>query len=521
MRKPCTRSAGTCRTLLSLAVGLGVVGVGGIVESGFAQCEETHSGGLPERIAAARTLPERIDLAQHFAKDFILDRYSLPGMSLAVAIDGKIVWSEGFGFADVERKISATAKTRFRVGSVSKVFTAAAIALLYEQGKLDLDAPVQRYVPEFPSKGAAITTRQLTAHTAGIRHYNENEMKKRNTKHYNDVVDALHFFKNDPLVFPPGEGYAYSSYGWTLISAVVQRAADQDFLDFMRGNVFQPLGMKDTCADDVTVDISNRAAPYSGSTRVTSGYDPSFLWAGGGYLSTAEDMVRFGSAFLPASRFLKPETLKQMFTKQKKKDGKEVSHGIAWFVDTLDNGKPVYHHGGMTEGGTAILLVRPEDRIVVAYAGNSSSGPDEMEANLIAGIFLGSTEGLVLTGSLERRRKSKTVWAALRAAHESWRSALANHDIDTAMSVISEDFTGPIWANKAALRQKLSAAFETGDVAVDDSGGSFALRGLDPGSFAHISRLKVSGPLFDGAMRISLKWEESGWKIINWRADDE
>src|SRR5438874_290284 len=132
--------------------------------------------------------------------------------ALVVAVDGRIVWSEAFGYANLATKRPTTPTTQFRIGSVSKPLTADAVAQLYEAGKLDLDAPIQRYVPTFPDKGAVITTRLLGGHLAGIRHYQGDEFTLN--RHYATVTRGLAIFENDSLVAPPGTRFSYSSYGF-------------------------------------------------------------------------------------------------------------------------------------------------------------------------------------------------------------------------------------------------------------------------------------------------------------------
>jgi CubicO group peptidase (beta-lactamase class C family) len=149
------------------------------------------------------------------------------GFSVAVAVNGRVVWTQGYGYADLEQKVPVTPETKFRIGSVSKSLTAAAVARLAQEGKLDVDAPVQRYVPTFPDKGVVITTREVGGHLAGIRPYNDGEFET--CAHYANVVDALDIFKNDPLIAPPGTKFSYSSYGFNLISAVVRGAAGESF----------------------------------------------------------------------------------------------------------------------------------------------------------------------------------------------------------------------------------------------------------------------------------------------------
>src|SRR5258705_7682450 len=242
---------------------------------------------------------------------------NIPGFALAVAVDGRIVWSEAFGFADVAAQRPATAATQFRIGSVSKPLTATAIAQLFETGKLDLDAPVQRYVPTFPDKGVSITTRLVGGHLAGIRHYKGDEFTLN--RRFATVTEALSIFKDDSLVFPSGTRFSYSSYGFNLLSAVVEGASREEFLAYMSRHVFKPLRMTATAPDKNDSLIPNRTRFYDrnieGLYALSQPVDNSYKWGGGGFLSTAEDLVRFGSALLGPG-FLKGATLELLFTPQ-------------------------------------------------------------------------------------------------------------------------------------------------------------------------------------------------------------
>ena len=192
-----------------------------------------------------------------------LARRGYPGIAIAVAVGGETVWSEGFGYADLEHRVPMSPAVKFRVGSISKSMTAAAVATLVEAGRLDLDAPVQRYVPSFPEKAHPVTTRQLGGHLAGIRHYQGDENLIRDP--YPTVLDGLAIFADDPLLHEPGTAFAYTSHGFNLISAVVAGAAGRPFLDYMREAVFRPLGMRDTVADFVT-----RSSPRTSATTAPS-----------------------------------------------------------------------------------------------------------------------------------------------------------------------------------------------------------------------------------------------------------
>lgn len=304
----------------------------------------------------------------------IREALEIPGLAVAVGVEGRLVWSQAFGFADREGGVPATRTTRFRVGSVSKPLTAAAVALLHEKGLLDLDAPIQRYVPSFPEKEFPITTRLLAGHLAGIRHYLGEEFRIR--RRYATVLEGLEIFRDDPLLHPPGTRFAYSSYGWNLISAAVEGASGEEFLSFMDRHVFGPLGMSHTEADRAEAEIPERTRFYergeAGGIGEAPPVDLSHKWAGGGFLSTPEDLVRFGSAHL-GEGFLREETLELLFTSQRTSAGEETGYGIGWRVDSDAKRGRFAVHTGSSVGGSAILVVFRDDRAVFAMAANLSS----------------------------------------------------------------------------------------------------------------------------------------------------
>ena len=335
-----------------------------------APCVSRRAGGVPpayrETVARMRAL--------------VCERLAprIPGVQVAVAIDGTLVWSEGFGYADAARRRPVTRATQFRIGSVSKPLTAAAVALLYEHGKLDLDAPIQRYVPTFPDKGYPITTRQLAGHLAGIRHYRDREFFQN--RHFATVRDGLAIFQDDSLLFPPGTRFSYSSYGWNLVSAVVEGAAGEEFLPYISAHVFRPLGLTHTAPDRSDSVIPDRTQFYdadsTGAYHVAPAVDNSYKWAGGGFVSTAEDLVKFGSALM-APGFLRRETLDLLFTSQRTSAGEETGYGIGWFVKQDSLGHHWAFHGGSAVGGTAVLGVDRDAHLVLALLTNLSDAPVE------------------------------------------------------------------------------------------------------------------------------------------------
>jgi serine beta-lactamase-like protein LACTB len=295
----------------------------------------------------------------------------VPGVSITVLREGRRIWSEGFGWADLEQRVRVTPLTRFRIGSVSKPLTAVAIGLLLEAGRLDLDAPVQRYVPGFPEKRWPITTRLLAGHLAGIRHYRGDEFGSM--RRYASVTDGLAIFRDDSLEFRPGSRYLYSSYGWNLVSAVIEGASGEPFLDYMHERVFKPLGLRQTTADHPDSIVPFRARWYTGprDSVVNAPYvDPSYKWAGGGFVSTTEDLAAFGQAML-AGALLRRETFELLATSQRTLDGRETGYGMGWSVGRDRAGRRRIMHSGGSTGGTAFLILYPDERLVFAMLANS------------------------------------------------------------------------------------------------------------------------------------------------------
>jgi CubicO group peptidase (beta-lactamase class C family) len=317
-----------------------------------------------------------------------MEEQGIPGLSVAVGAGGKIVWAEGFGWADLENRVPVWPATKFRIASISKSLTAGAVGVLVEEGRLDLDAPVQDYVPSFPEKRWPVTTRLLGGHLGGIRHYRGREFESRT--HYDDVADALEIFSADSLLHEPVSAYLYSTYGWNLISAVVQGAAGEPFLHFMRREVLDPAGMEETVAEHVDSLIYHRSKSYErsedGHLLNAPWVDNSNKWAGGGYLSTASDLVRYAFAYL-GGEFLQPEIVDLLWTSQETTGGERTGYGIGWRDSESEGRHMVYHTGGAV-GGTTVLTIFPDEDVVVAILTNVGGASQTGNAREIAELFI-------------------------------------------------------------------------------------------------------------------------------------
>lgn len=297
----------------------------------------------------------------------------VPGLALSIAVEGEIAYSKGYGFADVEQEVAVDpGKTKFRIASISKTVTADALMQLVEANKLDLDAPIQEYVPTFPEKRWPITTRSVGGHLGGIRHYRGNEMMSG--KFYPNVAQGLEIFKDDSLLFEPETKYSYSSYGYNLISAVIEGAAGMDYLTYMQLNVFDKLNMNNTTPEYMDRIISNRGRYYErkGDGVVNSPYvDNSYKWAGGGLLSTSEDLIKFAKAHTN-NDFLSKKSINTLITSQKTSDGKDTKYGIGWRTDTDKEGHHWVGHTGGAVGGSSKFMIYPDEKIIIVVLTNLS-----------------------------------------------------------------------------------------------------------------------------------------------------
>lgn len=303
-------------------------------------------------------------------------RLNAPGISVAIAVDDRIVFSSGYGLADVEHEAPARATTVYRVASISKPMAATAVMQLVEQGRVALDDSIRKYAPEFPDKGGlAITLRHILTHTSGIRHYKVGEMA--HPVRYDSIADAIAIFKDDPLLFTPGTKYSYSTYAYNLLAGVIEKVSGLTFEAYMHEKVWGPAGMKDTRLEHPRQIVANRARQYvkggDGSDVSNAPYaDLSVKWAGGGIISTVEDLIRFHIA-LDEGRLLKPETLERMYTLGALTDGSKIEYVLGWRVQVDPQGRRwIWHNGGAT-GGTTFLLRHPDDQLAVAIMCNVES----------------------------------------------------------------------------------------------------------------------------------------------------
>ena len=344
----------------------------------------TDPAVVPSTVAAAPA--ERYAGAVEKARSLVralLVRENLPGISVAVAIDGEIVWAEGFGFANVERRVPVTPRTRFRTGSVSKTLTAATVALLHDRGRIDLDAPVQTYVPSYPQKQWPITIRQLLGDVAGVHRPRGDSDDNLAYGHCTSLSEAVKVIADEPLSFEPGTKYQFSTYGWVLLSAVVENASREPFPSFMNREVFKPLGMDRTALEgaDADTDVVSFYLPRAAMNsryglESGPGADYSCFAGAGAFLSTPSDLVRLGSAMMKPG-LLAAKTINLFQTPFQLKSGASTGFALGWKVDTINlAGAParLLRHRATPTGSTVSLSLFPDRNLVIAATTNITHG---------------------------------------------------------------------------------------------------------------------------------------------------
>ncbi|HEV3470708.1 MAG TPA: serine hydrolase domain-containing protein [Pyrinomonadaceae bacterium] len=325
--------------------------------------------------APARGYAEAAEAGRAAIRGMML-KDGVPGVGAAVAVGGEVVWAEGFGFADLERRAPVTAQTKFGIGSVTKSLTTALLGRLVEEGAADLDAPVERYLPDFPHKNLGISARLIAGHLSGLDD-TFNTAHAYTTAHFDTTAAALGQIYKEPLRHRPRERHFYTTGPYTIIAGVIERASRRDFLDAMSHYVTGPLGLRDTVPNDRRAVVPHRTSFYlkeGGRTVNAPCFDPSFKWAGAGYLSTAGDVARFGSALLRPG-FLRQSTLDELFRPLKTSAGEETGFGLGWRVGTDKKGRRIFHQPGGGPGISCWLVLYPEEGLAIAILSNQTGAP--------------------------------------------------------------------------------------------------------------------------------------------------
>lgn len=318
----------------------------------------------------------------------LVSEKGVPGISIAVGINNQPSYAKGFGQSDVENSVDTTTETRFRTASIAKSLTSVAVLSLVEEGKIDLDAEVQQYCPNYPKKRWPVTVRQVLGHLGGVRHY-KSSGEASSTEHFFSLDAGLATFAEDPLLHEPGTKFRYSSFGYNLLGSVAEGAGGQEFFSLLSERVLKPSGMTHTVTDDTFAVIQGRAKGYvrhngrslyrfpkrhnliAGELYNSKLHDTSMKIPGGGLLSTPTDLIRFACA-VNRQLLLPEKRVEQMWTAQKTTSGRETGYGLGWKVGKQLDRRAVWHTGGQS-GTSTVLLLFPESGTSVAVMCNLQS----------------------------------------------------------------------------------------------------------------------------------------------------
>ena len=334
------------------------------------------------------TFKESPKTPKDYALNFLI-KEKIPGMAISVSKNGTIVWSEGFGYSNISKKTKVSPKTtQFRIASISKPITAVVLATLTDQGKVNVDASLYKYLQDYPKKQYDFTLRQVGGHTSGIRHYKEGEfiLNKKMS-----ITEGLNIFKYDSLLFKPQTDYKYSTYAWNLLSEVIQTVAKTPFETYTNNVLFKPLKMDDSVLDYCDSIMPNRTQFYrktedfkiKPATQVCN----EFKAAGGGFLSTSEDLIKFGNEII-SPKLISKASLKDLTEPQILNSGKSTNYGIGFSIGKTKRGTPKYGHSGGGIGASTLLLIYPEEHVVISILTNLSNVPIYNIGNQLEAIFI-------------------------------------------------------------------------------------------------------------------------------------
>jgi CubicO group peptidase (beta-lactamase class C family) len=345
-------------------------------------------------VSAVRADDGPVDIAakldKHLSSIYPADE---PGAAVLVVQRGDVVLRKGYGMANLEHDIRITPESVFRVGSMTKFFTATAILMLEEQGRLSLDDDITQYLPDYPTHGEKITIRHLVAHTSGIWDYLN--LPKMQEGWHDDITPQglINLFKDKPLEFKPGDGFAYSNSNYILLGVIIEKVSGQSYQDFVQEKIFTPAGMKSTRYGGHLPIIPNRAAGYEPSGD--GGYNNArFLnmsepYAAGGHVSTVDDLYRWDQAYL-GGKLISKDTLGRALTRFRLNNGKEVPVACGCGISDFLGHRIIVYAGGIHGFATQAVIVPDEDLHVIVLSNNPRHprGVSDVAADLTA-IALG------------------------------------------------------------------------------------------------------------------------------------
>jgi len=308
--------------------------------------------------------------------------------SVIVTKERKTLLAKGYGFANVEHQVPNTPKTRFRIASITKQFTAMAIMILQEQGTLSVDDLISKHIPNLPKAWNKITIHHLLTHTSGLMQQPWELPEFRETLIIPASLDEIIArYKDKPLLFCPGEGFNYSGIGYFILTQIIEKVSGQTYDDFLHREIFEPLGMNDTGADQHSLILPHRASGYIGKGSNLVNAPPihmSNLTGSGNLYSTVEDLVRWDQALI-GHKLLSEASYRKMYTPEKVQYS--WGYGYGWWIQKRF-GRTEISHWGLLPGFRAHILRFPEERVcIVALSNIMPSLADKIANNLAAIVF--------------------------------------------------------------------------------------------------------------------------------------
>jgi len=336
-------------------------------------------------IAQQSTVAEQVDAVVKVA----MEKQRIPGLSLAVVKDGKTVLARGYGLANVELNVAATPETVYEIGSVTKQFTATAVMMLVEQGKIALDDKIAKYLSGLPEAWKEITVRHLLTHTSGIRNVNSLPDFARLRMTPGSQERLVGVLAASPLQFDPGAKWAYCNTGYQLLGWIVEKVSGVPYAAFLQERIFTPLEMRATQVNDSGRIVKSRAGGYllqEGTLRNAGYIDMSWPFSAGAIVSTVVDLAKWNLA-LDEGKLLKPSSFKEMWTPVRLNSGETHGYGFGWSLEKTANGHPMVFHGGNIVGFQSFIVRYPEDRLTVVILTNADFCVPRVIAWRVASLF--------------------------------------------------------------------------------------------------------------------------------------
>lgn len=315
-----------------------------------------------------------------------------PGGVFLVSKKGKTLYEKAFGKANLELDVNMTPQHVFQIGSMTKQFTAVSILILESQGKLTVNDPISKYIPDYPS-GNLITIHHLLTHTSGIKDFTKMKTISEIAQKEMSPKMMVDFFKNEPADFKPGKKFEYNNSGYVLLGYLIELVSGEKYEDFIRKNIFEKAGMRNSYYASDRKLIKNRAYGYH---KKSEGYvnrtiiSFSVPFASGSLMSTVEDMVKWQGA-LNQNIFLKPEQIRKAFTKYKPNNGEEFTYGYGWHLKEI-NGVPTREHGGSVFGFKSMAVYIPDEDVYVIGLSNCDCHSPTQITKDIARLILENTK---------------------------------------------------------------------------------------------------------------------------------